>query len=239
MLQEVRFDLLRIRIIAIHFIDSDNNRRICRLGIFNGFNRLRHDAIISCHYKDDNIHRLCATSSHFRESRVTRRIKDRNLFSRFQLKLIGTNMLGDTARFARRHIGCPQSIQQGRLAVINMSHNRNHRRTRLAIFFIRRCIINDKVIFNVRLRNTFNCMAEIFDNQLGRIGIENIIHRCHCALLHKVFHNVARAFRHTVRQFRNSNSFGDNNFSLNFFTVSSATALTLLFTFAGAFHRSK
>ena len=48
----------------------------------------------------ESIDGLRAACSHLREGRMTWRIQNGNLIARFQLKLIGTNMLRDTACFA-------------------------------------------------------------------------------------------------------------------------------------------
>ena len=86
---------------------------------------------------------------------MTRRIKNRDLIAGFQFDLIGTDMLRDAARFAGRHIRCPQRVQQRCFTVVDMTHNRNDRRAGLAVFFVGRRIVNQEVIFDIRRRDTF------------------------------------------------------------------------------------
>ena len=57
-----------------------------------------------------------------------------------QLHLIGADMLGDAAGFARDHVGLAQRIQQRGLAVVDMAHDGDDRRTRqqMGVFVLRR-----------------------------------------------------------------------------------------------------
>jgi len=63
--------------------------------------------------------------------------------------LIGADMLGDPPGFAGDHLGFADRIQKGGLAVIDVTHDRHHRRTRL-----QRCGIvfrGEKTFFDVSL----------------------------------------------------------------------------------------
>ena len=51
------------------------------------------------------------------------------------LRLISTNVLGNAARFARRHIRLADSIQQGGFAVVYMAEHGDDRRPCLQVFF--------------------------------------------------------------------------------------------------------
>ena len=50
--------------------------------------------------------------------------------------------------------------------MVDMAHNSNHRRAGLPVFFIRRRIVNEEVFFNIGIRDPFDDMAKIFDDEL-------------------------------------------------------------------------
>ena len=48
--------------------------------------------------------------------------------------LVGTDVLGDAAGFAFAHAGLPDSVEQSGLAVVDVTHDGDHRRTLLEVF---------------------------------------------------------------------------------------------------------
>ena len=61
---------------------------------------------------------------------MARRVEEGNFRAGRQGDLIGTNMLGDAARFAGDDVSGAQGIKQRGLAVIDMAHHRDDRRAR-------------------------------------------------------------------------------------------------------------
>ena len=78
----------------------------------NGFDRLRHDAVIGGHNEHDDIGDLRAACAHGAERGVARRIEKGDALAIRQAHLIGADVLGDAAMFARDNVGLTECIKQ-------------------------------------------------------------------------------------------------------------------------------
>ena len=74
---------------------------------------------------------LAPRGAHLGEGLVARRIEEGDLRLVGQAHLIGADMLGDPAGLAGDDVGAADRVEQAGLAVIDMAHDRHHRRTRL------------------------------------------------------------------------------------------------------------
>ena len=104
MLHEFFFDPFRIGGGLIHFIDGDDNRNPGGFGVVNGFNRLRHDAVIGSNHQDNNIRYRSPASAHRRKGRVPRSI-DKGDFLAVDFFLISTDFLRDASGFGVDDMG--------------------------------------------------------------------------------------------------------------------------------------
>ena len=91
-------------------------------------------------------------------------------------------MLGNAAGLVAHHIGLAQGVEQGRLAVVHMTHNRHHRRPRLQILLLVRLAC--KAHLHVGRGNALQAMTELLDHQLGGIGVYGLVDRRHDVHLH-------------------------------------------------------
>ena len=104
--------------------------------MINGFDRLRHNAVIGGHNQNHDVSGLGAASPHAGEGFVTGRIEEYDLAAvrrRLLVQnryLVCANMLRDATGFASGHVGQPDGIEQRGLAVIHVTHDGHHRRTR-------------------------------------------------------------------------------------------------------------
>ena len=123
MLQEIGAHTVRLGVGFIDLVDGDDDRNLRGLGVMYGLDRLWHYAVIGGDHEHDDIGDLGAARAHRREGGMAGRIDEGNLGARRRGYLIGADMLGDTAGFARRHIGRSNSVEQRSLAVVNMAHD--------------------------------------------------------------------------------------------------------------------
>ena len=105
MLQQFGAHALGLGVRLVDLVDGDDHRHLRRLGVLDGFDRLRHDAVIGRDHEHDNVGHLRAARAHRGEGGVARRIDEGDLAVRRRSHLIGADMLGDAAGFARRDIG--------------------------------------------------------------------------------------------------------------------------------------
>ena len=82
------------------------------------------------------IRHLGSACAHAGEGFVTRRIEEDDLAAvcgrtfLAEANLVSADVLGNSASFAGCHIGLADGIEQGRLAVIDVAHDRYHGRAR-------------------------------------------------------------------------------------------------------------
>ena len=89
--------------------------------------------------------------------------------------------------------------------MVNMAHHGHNRRTRNQLFGL---ILNAfDPQFDVAFRNTAHTVAEFFNNQLGRIGINALRDSRHDAVFHQRLDNLTLTGGHTVGKFLHGNGF--------------------------------
>ena len=101
------------------------HRNASRLGVIDGFERLRHDAVVGRDDEHHDIGDLRAASTHAGERLVTGSI-DKDDLAAVPLDVIGADMLRDAAGFAAGHIGLADRIEQRSLTVIDVAHDSDH-----------------------------------------------------------------------------------------------------------------
>ena len=94
----------------VTFVDGHEDLNTGSFGVVDGFNGLRHDSIIGCHHKNDDVGDLSTTRAHLGEGRVTRSIDEGDELT-FVVDLIGRGMLGDSAGLASGHIRAPNGVE--------------------------------------------------------------------------------------------------------------------------------
>ena len=130
-LQQFGAHALRLGVRLVHLVDGDDHRRFRGLGVIDGFDRLRHDAVIGRDHEHDDVGHLRAARAHRGERGVARRVDEGDLAVRRRRHLIGADMLGDAAGFAGGHLGLADGVEQRGLAVVDMAHDGDDRRARL------------------------------------------------------------------------------------------------------------
>ena len=122
---------LRVRPLLVDLVDRHHDRHPGRLGVVERLSRLRLHAVVG---RDDEHHQvggLRPAGPHGGERLVTRGVDERDLpllAVHFRGDLVGPDVLGDPARFAGRHVGVPDRVEQPGLAVVNVAHDGHHRR---------------------------------------------------------------------------------------------------------------
>ena len=125
---------IRIRVRFVDLVDGDDDRHSGRARVFDGFDRLRHDAVVSRHNQHDDVGRFGSARAHHRERLVARRVEKHHatFFIRVvrtrHLHAVGADVLGDTASFSGGDVGRANAIEQRSLAVIDVAHDRDDRR---------------------------------------------------------------------------------------------------------------
>ena len=94
--------------------------------------RLGHHAVIGGDHDDRDVRDACTTCTHGGEGLMARGIKEEDA-SITTLHLARTEMLRDATALTCGDRRLAQCVQQARLAVVNVTHHRDDRRTRLKL----------------------------------------------------------------------------------------------------------
>ena len=128
-LQQLLLHFVRVRLRQIDLVDGDDERHAGVLGVRDRFDRLRHDRIVRGDDEDDDVRDLRAARTHGRECFVARRVEERDVLAVRQRDVIRADVLRDATRFAGDDVRFANVVEQRRLSVIDVAHDRDDRRT--------------------------------------------------------------------------------------------------------------
>ena len=238
MLKQTLTHLLRICAFLIDLIDSNDHRHIGGLGMLNGFNRLRHQAVIGCHDQNYDIRYRGTALTHLRERFVPWGIEEGDDRAILCLYLIRANMLRDSASFASHNICTAQGVQKRCLTMVDMPHHGHDRRTGLHRFGRVYVFIMSDI--NVGIRHACDVVAKLFDEQFCGILVDGFVDRDGHAHLEKRLDKIAALFRHTVSKFLHRDGFGHDHIAcLLDLRLPVASAMRTLFFFTRTLKRRK
>ena len=161
----------------------------------DGLDGLGHDLVVGRDDEDDDVGHLGAAGAHGGERLVARRVEERDRPVARQGHVIGADVLGDTARFARHDVGLPDVVEERGLAVVDVAHDRDDRRARdlqlgrlVGLLGLQ---LGRVLIFAHRLE------AERRGDQLDLVEVEPLVHRDHEAqLLERELDDLGRGHLH-------------------------------------------
>ena len=117
----------------IHFVDGHDDGHTRSLGVIDGFEGLRHHAVIGGDHEHDDVRNLRAARAHASEGFVAGRVNE-NHFAAMHGHLISADVLRDSSGFASGHIGFADGVEQTCFAVVHVAHYGDDRRARHKIF---------------------------------------------------------------------------------------------------------
>ena len=109
--RQLVLDALRIGTFQVDLVDRNNERSARGFGVLDGLLGLWHDTVICGNNQNDNIRSFRAPCTHGGKRRVAGRVQEGEPTLPHG-NAIGTDMLGDAARFAARHFGFTDVVQQ-------------------------------------------------------------------------------------------------------------------------------
>ena len=124
---ELGLDAVGVRVGHVHLVDRDDDRDLGRARVRDRLLRLRHDAVVGRDDEDGDVGHLRAAGAHGGERLVARRVEERDLPA-VDLGLVGADVLRDPAGLGLDDRGLADRVEQRRLAVVDVAHDRDDRR---------------------------------------------------------------------------------------------------------------
>jgi len=174
----------------------------------DGLTRLRHHTVVGCDHQDDQVGGLGTTCAHGRESLVTRRI-EKGHHAAVGFDVVGADVLGDAASLAAGDACAADVVEQRGLAVIDVTHDGDHRRAWLEgdILLVGARGLIEEGIRVVELRGK-GFVTHFLDDDHRRFLVERLIDGHHRAHLHQRLDHFGGLDRHLVRQIGNGDRLG-------------------------------
>ena len=205
-------DAFRVRVALVHLVDGHDDGYVRRARMLHGFHRLRHHAVVGCHYEHHNVRCLRAARTHRRERRVTRGIEEGHDTAR-RLDVIRTDVLGDAARFARSDLGLADVIEQRGLAVVDVAHDGHDRGTRMQFGGARFGSL--QILLELVLLQNLGRVTHLLGHEYRSVLVDRLIDRGHHAHAEHHLDDFGGLDRHFLRQFLRRDRLADHHFALD------------------------
>jgi len=124
---EVGFHPIRVGVGKIDFVHRHDDRDVGRPGVGDRLPCLRHHRVVRRDDEHRDVRDLGAARTHCGERLVAGGVQERDLAAS-DVDLIRADVLRDPTRLGLDDGGLPDRVEQRRLAVIDVAHDRDHRR---------------------------------------------------------------------------------------------------------------
>src|SRR5690606_28951956 len=98
-----------------------------RLRVLDGFDGLRHDAVVRRYHQNDYVSSLRTTGTHGGKRSVAGSIQEGH-HAMTGFHMVRTDVLGNTTGFAGCHAGTTDVVEQRSFTMVNVTHYGHHRR---------------------------------------------------------------------------------------------------------------
>ena len=187
-LRHLRAHAVGLRALLVDLVDRDEDRHLGRLRVVDRLARLRLHAVVGRHHDHRDVGDLGAAGAHRREGLVARRVEEGDDLVAGRVDLVGADVLGDAAGLARGHLGLADRVEQRRLAVIDVAHDRDHGRAGLEVL---------GVVVEGRLRvllvgdvDDLDLLVELVGEDLDRVVGQRLGERGHLPQLHQLLDDL-------------------------------------------------
>ena len=162
----------------------------------DGLQSLGHDAVVCGDHQNSDIGYLCPAGTHGCKGLMSRGIQKSDLLA-INFNLVGADVLGDAARFPFHDIRLADSIEDARLAVVDMSHDSHYGRAgfqtagllaQLLLFLD----LGDNTGFSGFLSLWMGIESHAHSNLGRHFVIYDLVNICHQPLAHQLLDDIYR-----------------------------------------------
>ena len=154
---------------------------------------------------------LRAARAHGGERRVARGIQERDHAAR-RLDVVRADVLRDAAGLAGRDLGAPDVVQQRGLAVVDVTHDRDHRRTRQLYLGV--AVDALQVLLDLVFLDQPRLVTHLLDHQHGGVLVDGLVDGGHHAQAHQGLDDFVGLDGHAVGQLGDGDGLADRHFAL-------------------------
>ena len=129
---ELALDAVEVRVGEVDLVDGDDDRNPGSARMGDRLARLRHHAVVRRDDENRDVGHLGTAGAHRRERLVARGVEERDL-APVDVCLVRADVLRDPTRLGLDDRRLPDRVEQRRLAVVDVTHDRHHRRARRQI----------------------------------------------------------------------------------------------------------
>ena len=206
-LGQLLLDALGVGVGLIHLVDGNDDGDLGGLGVVDGLDGLRLDAVLRRNDEDRDIRDHRAAGTHGGERLMARGIEEGDGLA-LDLHLIGADVLGDAARLAGGDVGIADIVEQARLAVVDVTHDDDDRRAGLELVGAVLVIVDE--LFLDRDDNfLFDLAAELLGNEGRGVEVDHLGEGRHHAVFHQALDDLRAGLLHAARQLADGDLIGD------------------------------
>ena len=190
----------------VYLVDSEDHGNACGLRVVDGFDRLRHDAVVGRDDDDGDVGNLGTAGTHGGERFVARSVEERD-FLTVELDAVSTDVLSDTSGFALDDVGFADVVQKRRLTVVDVAHDGDDGRTRHEVLLAVGVLLGDGLLdFD---RDELDLEPEFLGDDGQRFGVEPLVDGNHQTEVHAGCDNLRGRDVHHSSQLADGDELGD------------------------------
>ena len=205
----------------IHLVNRYDDVNARRLRVVDSFDCLRHDTVVSGYNKDCDIGTLRASCSHCGERLVSGGVEERYI-SAVYVNSVRADVLCNAAGFSCRYARVADSVENGGLAVVNVSHYAYNGRAGYEILFVFG-FFREEFVFDCYLDFLCDDRAHFVGDEVSGVVVDDLVYRSHNAHEHELLDAFRRGYFKSLRKLAYGDFVGDCNLErlfLRFFEVS-------------------
>ena len=190
-------DSVGVRVRKVDLVDRDDDRHLGRARVRDRLLGLRHDAVVGGHDEHGQVGDVGAAGAHGRERLVARRVEEGDLAA-VVVDLVGADVLRDPACLGGGDRRLADRVQERRLAVVDVAHDRDHRRPRTQ----RLLRVLEGLGLLVLLADVLDrhLALELGGDQLDLVVGERLRRRAHLAEAHEDLDQLAHRHAERLRE---------------------------------------
>ena len=191
---ELLLDAVGVRAVHVHLVDGNDQRDAGGLGVVDGLDRLRHDAVIGRDDEDGDVRDHRAAGTHGRERLVARGVEEGDGLA-VDHDAVSADVLRDAAGLTGCDVCAADAVEQAGLAVVDVAHDHHDRGARDE-FVLAVLAVVDQALFDRHDDLVLDLAAELHGHERGGIVINGIGQRRHDAHLHETAHDLGTGLLH-------------------------------------------